>query len=148
MHEEWQAGLARRLIDTAQVIQPAINLVEGIIGREGTGFQRGRNRPVGLTVAGRNMVTVDSVASYLMGFNPQQLVYLNMAAKAGLGLNDLTQIRIFKVLNGRLIPCYDVAALRLQPPFRVISGIAGEEPNIFTYENLARTDPIDQKVVA
>jgi hypothetical protein len=67
----WQEGLARRLTDTAQVIRPALNIVEGIVGREGTGFQRGRNRTLGLAVAGVNPVAVDSLTSYLMGFDPQ-----------------------------------------------------------------------------
>ena len=63
MHELWQTGLARRLADTAQVLRPALNIVEGVVGREGTGFHRGRNRPLGLVIAGVNMVAVDSVAS-------------------------------------------------------------------------------------
>jgi uncharacterized protein (DUF362 family) len=131
MHEQWQAGLARRLIDTAQVIKPSLNLVEGIVGREGTGFQRGRNRPLGLVVAGINMVAVDSLTSYLMGFDPQRLVYLRMAAEAGLGVNDLDKMLIYTEQEGRLTPCRDVDMLRADPPFRVISNIMGEDPNIF-----------------
>ncbi len=128
MHELWQAGLARRLVDTAQVIQPALNLVEGIIAREGTGFQRGRNRPLGLVVAGVNMVAVDSLASYLMGFEPQQLIYLRHAAEAGLGENDIRRLRIYIEQDGEVIPCRDVAALRADPPLQVISNITDEEP--------------------
>jgi uncharacterized protein (DUF362 family) len=143
MHERWQAGLARRLVDTAQVIQPALNLVEGIVGREGTGFQRGRNRVLGLAVAGVNMVAVDSLVSYLMGFDPQQLVYLNFAAEAGLGTNDIGKLRVYTEAEGELVLCKDVDALRVDPPFRVISNIVGEDPDPFHLAGSVTGDPSD-----
>jgi uncharacterized protein (DUF362 family) len=127
LHEQWQQGLARRLIDVAQVVQPRLNIVEGIVARDGTGFNRGQNHAVGLSVAGVNMVAVDSVASYLMGFDPQALVYLRMATEAGLGTHAMDDLRVYCEDEGALVPCHDVAALRAQPPLRVISGITGEE---------------------
>lgn len=127
LHEQWQAGLARRLIDVAQVVQPHLNIVEGIVARDGTGFNRGQNYPLGLCVAGVNMVAVDSVAGYLMGFDPQALVTLRMATEAGLGTADLGRLRIYGEDGGELVPCEDIAALRARPPLRVISNIKGEE---------------------
>jgi uncharacterized protein (DUF362 family) len=126
IHAAWQEGLARRLVDTAQVICPHLNIVEGVVGREGTGFQRGRNFPLGLAIAGVNMVAVDTVASYLMGFDPARLVYLQYAAAAGLGSNDLAQLRVYVVEDGTVVPCPDVEALRARPPLRVIRNIVGE----------------------
>lgn len=123
MHEQWQSGLARRLIDLAQVVQPQVNIVEGVMGRDGTGFNRGSNHALGLSIAGTNMVAVDSVASYLMGFDPQELIYLRMAAEAGLGTNDLNQLVIYRVKDGNIVPCNDVESLRAQPPLQVISTI-------------------------
>ncbi len=130
LHEQWQVGLARRLIDLAQVVQPRLNIVEGVVAREGTGFNRGRNHALGLCVAGVNMVAVDAVASTLMGFDPQSLIYLRMAVEAGLGESDLARLRIFVVEDGEVVPCRDVAALGAQPPLRVISDILGEEEGI------------------
>jgi uncharacterized protein (DUF362 family) len=123
MHEEWQAGLARRLVDLAQVVVPQLNVVEGVVGRDGTGFNRGRNFTLGLVVAGINMVSVDSVTSYLMGFDPQQLIYLKMAAAAGLGQNDITKLSIFCSEGGEPVICTEPEKLRLNPPFQVISDI-------------------------
>jgi uncharacterized protein (DUF362 family) len=143
LHRRWQDGLARRLVDTAQVIQPALNLVEGIVGREGTGFQRGRNRILGLVVAGVNMVAVDSLVSYLMGFDPGQLIYLQLAAEAGLGTNDTGKLRVYLEQEGELAPCADVDALRIDPPFRVISNIMGEEPDPFHLAKTITGDPSD-----
>jgi uncharacterized protein (DUF362 family) len=143
MHECWQTGLARRLVDTAQVIHPALNLVEGIVGREGTGFQRGRNRLLGLAIAGVNMVAVDSLVSYLMGFDPQRLIYLQLAVEAGLGTNDLCQMRVYTEKAGEMVPCSNIEALRIDPPFRVISNILGEDPDPFHLANTVTGDPSD-----
>ncbi len=126
-HERWHEGLARRLADTAQVVQPRLNIVEGIIAREGTGFERGNNLALGLVVAGASMVAVDSVASYLMGFDPEDLLYLRIAAEAGLGCNDLGSLRLYTIRDGGLAALADLETLRAQPPLRVISNTAGEE---------------------
>jgi len=131
MHARWQEGLARRLVDTARVLHPALNVIEGIVGREGTGFQRGRNRSLGLVVAGINLAAVDSLASWLMGFDPQQLVFLRLAAEAGLGPNRVEALKVYTVQDGALQPCADPAALRIDPPFRVISGVKGEQIDPF-----------------
>lgn len=130
-HEDWQTGLARRLVDTAQVIQPALNVVEGVVAREGTGFQRGRNRPLGMVVAGINMAAVDSLTSYLMGFNPQHLIYLQIAARAGLGEIDVTKLCVYVEAGGEMLRCPDVSALRAAPPLRVISSVAGDDQDPF-----------------
>ena len=70
----------------------------------------------------------DSVASYLMGFDPLRLIYLRVAANAGLGSNNLNELQLYTVHDGGLAPCGDVEALRVSPPFRVISGVMGEKP--------------------
>ncbi len=134
MHRRWQEGLARRLADTAQVIRPALNVVEGIVAREGTGFQRGRNRALGLVVAGTNMVAVDSLTSYLAGFDPGELIYLQVAAQAGLGERRVERLRVYTLREGGLALCADPGALRVQPALRVISGLRGEDLNPFPFD--------------
>ncbi len=123
LHELWQMGLARRLVDTARVISPHLNLVDGVVGRDGTGFRRGRNYPLGIAIGGVNMVAVDSVASYLMGFDPRLIPYLRLAAEEGLGENEISRLRVYTVQDGALTPCTDLDELRFSPPFRVISGV-------------------------
>lgn len=141
-HAQWQTGLARRLVDTAQVLRPALNIVEGVVGREGTGFQRGRNRPLGLVVAGVNVVAVDSAASYLMGFDPAEIIYLRLAGEAGLGCNDVSQLSFYVEAQGDLALCREPAALRADPPFRVITNTVGEERDPFQNEAVV-IDPSD-----
>jgi uncharacterized protein (DUF362 family) len=141
-HEQWQTGLARRLVDTAQVLQPALNIVEGVVGREGTGFQRGRNRALGLVIAGINVVAVDSAASYIMGFEPQELIYLRLAAEVGLGCNQMDQLKLYTEQQGALVLCKDIETLRVKPPFRVITNTYGEDPDPFESEGRV-LDPSD-----
>lgn len=117
LHEQWQEGLACRLADLAQVIQPQLNVIEGVVGRDGTGFNRGWNFTLGMAVMGVNMVAVDAVASHIMGFDPLRLVYLNVAAAAGLGCNDPRELRVYTAENGDLQLRRDIDRLRLDPPF-------------------------------
>jgi len=42
-----------------------------------------------------------------------------------------------------MVLCPDVRALRITPPFLVLSGIKGEDPNAFRTEDSTITDPID-----
>ena len=125
-HKLWQQGLAYRLADLAKVIKADLNLVEGVIARDGTGFNQGHNYPLGMAIAGINPVAVDSVASYIMGFNPQDLVYLNIAHSAGLGNNDLTRLHIYTAEGDKILPCNNISNLRTPKPFKVIRGILGE----------------------
>ncbi len=131
MHDLWQLGLARRLVDTAQVIHPHLNIIEGIVGREGTAFEHGCNRTLGLVIAGVNIVAVDSLASYLMGFDPQKLIYLDLAAEAGLGENNISRLKTYILEEDHLAPCADPGLLRVTPPFRVITHVKGEPPSPF-----------------
>ena len=125
-HERWQNGLARRLADTAKVLPAQLCIVEGVVGRDGTGFRRGNNVPLGLVIAGTNPVAVDSVASYLMGYDPQALIYLNVAAEAGLGTNVLSELHTYVVQDGAIAACPNLSALRADPPLRAITNIQGD----------------------
>jgi uncharacterized protein (DUF362 family) len=126
LHELWQTGLAKRLVDLAQVIHPDLNIVEGVIGRDGTGFNRGRNFPLGMVIAGINPVSVDSVTSYIMGFNPLNLIYLKMAKQAGLGQNDPRYLHIYTVDGDKITPCSNIESIRTKEPFKVIRDIIGD----------------------
>ena len=123
VHELWQTGLALRLIDTAQAITPHLNLVEGVVGRDGTGFNQGRNFALGIAVGGINMVAVDSVTSHLMGFDPEDIIYLKLAAEAGLGENRIDRLKIYTVDGESLRPCADMRKMRVDPPFELINSV-------------------------
>ncbi len=133
LHERWQYGLARRLADLATIATPQLNVIEGVVGRDGTGFHRGTNYALGLVVAGVNMVAVDSVASYLMGFDPKKLIYLQVAAEAGLGTHDLAHLQVYTSDGRELVPCHDLARWRATVPFEVIRDIREDQATAGKY---------------
>jgi uncharacterized protein (DUF362 family) len=127
VHEHHQQGLGRRLADLAKVVKPALNVVEGVIGRDGSGFQNGANYPTGLVIAGVNVAAVDSLTSYLMGFDPRKIIYLRIAAEAGIGCTDIARLRVYEVRDGDPKRCEDVDTLRIQPRFRVHTGVCNDD---------------------
>jgi uncharacterized protein (DUF362 family) len=129
VHELCQEGLGKRLADLSQVVRPRLNVVEGVVGRDGSGFQQGRNYALGMVVAGTNVVAVDSVASYLMGFDPLKIIYLRVAAGIGLGCNQVSRLRLYEARGGELRRCRDLDALRLKPRFRLITGASRNDRN-------------------
>ena len=60
-------------------MRPAWHVIEGIVARDGTGFNRGKNVPLGLVLAGCNPFAVDYVGAYLMGFAPEEVGFLRAA---------------------------------------------------------------------
>lgn len=127
LHQRWQNGLARRLVDTAQIVRPDLNVVEGVVGRDGTGFRHGRNHALGLVIVGINMVAVDAVASFLMGFDPENITCLRLANEIGLGPNTMRDITVCVAHDGDVRACDDVSALRAGTPFTVFSSLPGLE---------------------
>jgi len=128
VHEHHQLGLARRLADLAKVVTPRLNVVEGVVARDGSGFQNGANYPTGLVIAGANMAAVDSLTSYLMGFDPGKIIYLRVAAEAGIGCTDVARLRVYDASDGEARRCPDVSRLRLHPRFRVHTGVRADDP--------------------
>ena len=109
-----------RVCDLALVIRPSLNLIDGIVAREGTGFFRGRNIPVGLVVAGIHPVCVDTVASRLIGLDPAEVGILRVATERGWGTNRMEEIEVYETVDGELKVCEDVEALVHRPSLRPI----------------------------
>jgi len=102
------------------VVKPSLNIIEGIVGRDGTGFHRGSNLNAGLVVAGANPFSVDAVASHLAGFDPTQIGYLIKAKERGLWDHRLEDITIYEVDDMALKPCEDLENHICDRPFQLI----------------------------
>ena len=111
---------SHKTCDLNACLRPQLHVIEGVVGRDGTGFQRGRNFPSKLAVAGIDAVTVDAFTSYLMGFPPEEIGYLKIAAERGLGQIDITQMVVYEVCEGHLSLCDDPERFVHRPPFEVI----------------------------
>lgn len=87
------AWLPWSLLDLLSVIHPNFGVIDGVIANE---YNEGDPHPIkmGIILAGTDCVAVDAIASWIMGIHPQEVPYLNGAARMGLGENNLKHIRL------------------------------------------------------
>lgn len=126
-HERW----AHKIVDISLARKPDLNLVDAVVSRDGTGFRQGKNRPVGVVLAGVNQASVDTVGTALMGFDPQSLTYIRVAGERGMGPTNLNDIRVLEVKEGTLVERPQITDLVADPPFRVTLSASFHYP---TYE--------------
>jgi uncharacterized protein (DUF362 family) len=96
-----------KLCDTLAALRslgmPRLCMVDGVVGRDGTAFNEGKNYPLGWTLLGDNEVHVDAVATYLMGMAPEQTPYLQFAALRELGSNKIEDIEVIDLDSGQTL---------------------------------------------
>jgi len=78
---------------------------------------------MGLILAGRDVVAVDTVGALVMGYDPRAIPYLNLGAQSGLGTTDTSHIQVVGVPLAQVrrdfpVPYADSPAQRAdaQPP--------------------------------
>jgi len=81
------ALLARRLV-------PHLAVIDGYVGMEGDGPTQGDPVDHRMALAGTDPVAVDAACAYLMGFSPEEIGYLQHAARLGLGTADLKKVEV------------------------------------------------------
>jgi len=93
-------GFHRRGLDACiralgQVVQPALTVIDGIIALEGDGpWRYGTPKPMGLLVAGADLVEVDNVCLRVMGFPPEHaphIPYRRTVDVVGLSIEEVAQ---------------------------------------------------------
>ncbi len=89
-----QLGVFQGVCDLMHLFRPTFGLIDGLIGQEGLGPVFGLPVEMGLLVAGRELLAVDAVGSAVMGFQPQEVRLLSIAAERGLGTLDLDAITV------------------------------------------------------
>jgi len=80
------------ITDVATMFRIDYTVVDGIWGMEGNGPLSGDPIEMDLIIAGADPVAVDAVCTAIMGFNPNNIGHITMAAKHGLGVADLDRI--------------------------------------------------------
>jgi uncharacterized protein (DUF362 family) len=86
----WKWGLHNRGIENSIVEinllrKPDFVVIDGIVAGEGNGPTDNDSVDARIVFAGTDVMAVDTIASYFMGFNPQKLPHLKLAAENGLG---------------------------------------------------------------
>jgi len=109
-----------KLVDLTQALHPDLHIIEGVVGRDGTGFRRGKNIPMGIAIAGINPLAVDTVGAMLMGLDSQEVGLLRAARERGLPGTDPKRIRVLIVRDGALAECPDWRQYRADPHFTVL----------------------------
>jgi len=108
----WDEMWCQRALDAATAITPEINIVEGIIGREGSGFALGEDSLCNIIIAGRSVIEVDAVGSYIMGHDPHELFYTRIAKERGMGEIDPAKIDIYRITEKGIEPVRNLSEIK------------------------------------
>jgi len=76
-----QVGLQASILDITATLRPHFAIVDGVIGMEGDGPIMGPAKAAGVVVMGRSLPAVDTVCARIMGIDPTQIPYLDVAAR-------------------------------------------------------------------
>ncbi len=89
-----QLGLDRGIVDLNRVMRPAFVVVDAIVGKQGTHTAPEDSVGLDRVLASADVVAADAVCAAIMGFDPQDIHHVQLAAEAGLGLADLEAITV------------------------------------------------------
>ncbi len=96
------------VVDMIQVLRPHLAVIDGTVGMEGLGPSEGEPKEAQLIVASCDCLAADSVATYLMGFDPVSIPHLVLSYKRGIGEIDLQKMKIlpedFKKFRQSFLP--------------------------------------------
>jgi len=74
------AGIDECIADFHAAFPRHFAIVDGVVGMEGNGPIQGNPKPVGVLVAGKDMMAVDATCCRIMKINPGAIRYLRLAA--------------------------------------------------------------------
>ena len=85
---------AELLIDIYQIRIPDLNIMDAIIGMEGTGPTNGQIRKINKIISSENGVSLDAVVAFMMGVNPKTVELLKIATNRKLGEINIANLDI------------------------------------------------------
>jgi len=80
-----------------------LNIVEGLVGRDGTAFNQGNDHYVGLLIAGVSIFEVDKVAAWIMGHDSKYIPWLVVGEDRGFGSRDIHDTEIYLLPDNRRV---------------------------------------------
>lgn len=91
------------LADIYSVSNPQLTLIDGYLCQEGKGPSQGDVMNLDLILAGFDGIALDTIVCKIIGFDPDEIIYLAKAEKKGLGTTNLENMEILgeKVENIR-----------------------------------------------
>ncbi len=85
---------AAMLVDIYSATKPQLNIMDAIVGMEGTGPAAGTPREIGLILASADGVALDSIASRIIGYSPFDIPTTKIAATLKIGEANLEKIEV------------------------------------------------------
>ncbi|MEI6166442.1 MAG: DUF362 domain-containing protein [bacterium] len=85
---------ARLLVAIYRQVRPVLSVADGVVGMEGNGPSAGLPIRLGFLGASADAVALDVVLCRTLGLEPRNVVHLELARQAGLGLQDWGQIAV------------------------------------------------------
>jgi uncharacterized protein (DUF362 family) len=87
-------GLDQAIADLNSVVKPAYVVVDGLVGMQGLWDYPEDRFELGLIIAGRDPVAVDTACTCLMGFKPAQVMHLQYFARRQGTVADLSRLEV------------------------------------------------------
>lgn len=96
---------AQKTCDNYQTLNPGLNIIEGIYGRDGDGFGIGEDHLTNLVMFGKDRLTLDMIGMYLGGHEPGNVNLFRIAKERGLLLSfNPWDVEIYEWVNGKPVP--------------------------------------------
>jgi len=103
---------AQMLVDLYQMIQPSLNILDGIVGMEGNGPGSGHPISLGLILASKDALGVDQIVCDLLGLPRDSLITNRVAFERGLGQNDVVTV-------GERLEDVKITNFKFPTPYRI-----------------------------
>lgn len=85
-------GISKVVTDINTVLKPALTVIDGFVGMEGSGPIDGMPVKMNLIIAGTDTVATDATACRVMGIDPHEIKHIRRAYEKGLGNIDDVQV--------------------------------------------------------
>ena len=82
------------VVDIFELTKPHLNVVDGIIGMDGSGPSGGNPKELGMILASTDGVALDSYICHLLGKDPMKIPTNKIASKRGLGNVNINEIEV------------------------------------------------------
>jgi len=124
LHGEYpdNEDFAHVLADVFSVRIPELTIMDGIVAMEGEGPASGRLKRLGLIIASRDAVALDSVVAKIIGLKPMEVPTTRCCHERSLGIGTSERIEVV----GQRIE--DVVIVNFKYPLYVTSALSGKAP--------------------
>ena len=85
-------GIHQSIVDINKLVRSSLIVVDGTVSMEGSGPTFGDPVKLGIVVAGKNVVAVDTICCRIMGIEPKEVEHIRLAYEDGLCSGDIESL--------------------------------------------------------